>query len=121
MSVELPAGSASIATARRAARDFAQSCGADPNDLALAASEAVTNAVVHGYRDEENGAIELVAYQDGEHCVLEVADHGVGMRPHPGVHGLGMGLPVISTIADSVEILSLNPGTAIRMRFRIAA
>src|SRR6188472_196076 len=120
MSVDLLSGSASIAVARRVARDLARSCGADPNDLALAASEAVTNAVVHGYRDKEDGAIELVGYQDGEHCVLEVADRGVGMRPHPGVHGLGMGLPVISTIADSVEILSLNPGTAIRMRFRIA-
>ena len=52
--------------------------------------------------------------------MLEVADRGVGMRPHPGVHGLGMGLPVISTVADSVEIVSLEPGTAIRMRFSTA-
>jgi stage II sporulation protein AB (anti-sigma F factor) len=121
MSVELAAGSASIAAARRAARDFARSCGANAQDLALAASEAVTNAVVHGYRGDQDGPIELVGYREGDHCVLEVADHGVGMRPHPEVHGLGMGLPVISTVADSVEILSLDPGTAIRMRFRIPA
>lgn len=120
MSVELAAGSASIAEARRAAREFAQVCGANPDDLALAASEAVTNAVVHGYRDDEDGPIELSGYRDGHECVLEVADRGVGMRPHPGAHGLGMGLPVISTVADSVEILSLEPGTAVRMRFRIA-
>jgi anti-sigma regulatory factor (Ser/Thr protein kinase) len=120
MTVELPGESTSIARARSAARRLARACGANPDDLALAASEAVTNAIVHGYRDDEAGAIELNGYRDGEDCVLEVADRGVGMRPHPGVHGLGMGLPVISTIADSVEIVSLEPGTAIRMRFRTA-
>jgi anti-sigma regulatory factor (Ser/Thr protein kinase) len=121
MSVELPSGPASIAAARRAARRIARACGADPDDLALAASEAVTNAIVHGYRDDESGEVELTGYRDGEDCVLEVADRGVGMRPHPGIHGLGMGLPVISTLADSVEIVSLEPGTAIRMRFSTAS
>jgi serine/threonine-protein kinase RsbW/stage II sporulation protein AB (anti-sigma F factor) len=121
MSLELPGDSSSIARAREAVRRFARGCGADPDDLALAVSEAVTNALMHGYRDQGPGAIAVNGYVDGGHCVLEVADRGVGMRPHPGVGGLGMGLPVISTIATSVEILSLDPGTAIRMRFPVSA
>ena len=120
VSVELPGDSASIARARRVARRLARACGANADDLALAASEAVTNALVHGYREDQTGAIELNGYREGDQCVLEVADRGVGMRPHPGVHGLGMGLPVISTVAESVEIVSLEPGTAIRMRFSTA-
>jgi anti-sigma regulatory factor (Ser/Thr protein kinase) len=117
--LELSGDSASIARARRAARRFAQACGADPDDLALAVSEAVTNALIHGYREEKPGGIELSGYLNGDNCVLEVADRGVGMRPHPGARGLGVGLPVISTVADSVEIVSLEPGTAIRMRFPV--
>jgi anti-sigma regulatory factor (Ser/Thr protein kinase) len=120
MSVELQGELASIARARRVARRVARACGANADDLALAASEAVTNAIVHGYREDHAGAIELSGYRDGDQCVLEVADRGVGMRPHVGVHGLGMGLPVISTVADSVEIVNLEPGTAIRMRFSTA-
>ena len=121
LNLELPGDSGSIAHARRAVRTFARACGADPDDLALAASEAVTTALVHGYRGDGSGAVELTGYVDGTHCVLEVADRGVGMKPHPGKHGLGMGLPVISTVAASVEILSLEPGTAIRMRFPLTA
>jgi anti-sigma regulatory factor (Ser/Thr protein kinase) len=117
MSVQLPGRSASIARARHATRRFARACGADPDDLALAVSEAVTNALIHGYRDGERGPIKLTGYLNGDYCVLEVADRGVGMRPHPGGHGLGVGLPVITAVADSVEIVSLDPGTAIRMRF----
>jgi anti-sigma regulatory factor (Ser/Thr protein kinase) len=120
MRIELRGDSSSIARARDAVRRFARGCGANPNDLALAVSEAVTNALVHGYRDQGAGAIAVNGYVDGDHCVLEVADHGVGMRPHAGIGGLGMGLPVISAIATSVEILSLDPGTAIRMRFPVA-
>lgn len=117
MKVELPGKSASIANARRAARRFADECGASPDDLALAASEAVTNAIVHGYRNGDRGSIELVGYREGDQCVLEVADRGVGMLPHPGSRGLGMGLPVIGNLAEQVEIVDADPGTLIRMRF----
>jgi serine/threonine-protein kinase RsbW len=120
MRVELPGRSGSIADARSAAREFARECGASPDVLALAASEAVTNAIVHGYRDGDHGSIELVGYRDGDQCVLEVADRGVGMLPHPGSKGLGMGLPVIGNLADQVEILDAGPGTLIRMRFGLA-
>jgi anti-sigma regulatory factor (Ser/Thr protein kinase) len=107
----------SIARARDEARRFAMGCGAAPDDVALAASEAVTNAIVHGYRDGGGGSIELRGYSDGDDCVLEVIDYGVGMRPHPENNGLGLGLPVISAIAGRVEILNLDRGTAVRMRF----
>ncbi len=118
LEVQLAGTPASIARAREAVRSFADGCGADADDLALAASEAVTNALVHGYRDGVAGSIGLRGYRDGDDCVLVVTDHGVGMRPHPGRSGLGMGLPVITAVAQSVEIVSLPRGTAIRMRFR---
>lgn len=117
LSIELAGEAASIARAREVTRDFAERCGADPDDLALAVSEAVTNALVHGYRDGRAGTIGLRGYPEGDDCILEVLDGGVGMRPHAGAPGLGLGLPVITALAVSVEILSLESGTAIRMRF----
>jgi anti-sigma regulatory factor (Ser/Thr protein kinase) len=117
LNVELAGEAASIARARHAARRFAEGCGADPDDLALAASEAVTNALVHGYRNGRSGTIGLRGYPEGDDCILEVLDDGVGMRPHADSPGLGLGLPVITALADKVEILSLESGTAIRMRF----
>ena len=115
--VEFAADAASIGGAREAARRLAGLCGANPDDLALAASEAVTNALVDGYRNGAGGTIELRGYQDGSDCVLEVSDSGVGMRPHPGSPGLRLGLPVITAVAGSVEIESVGTGTAVRMRF----
>jgi serine/threonine-protein kinase RsbW len=117
LDIELSGDPGSIALARAAARDFADSCGADPDDLALAVSEAVTNAIVHGYRGGDDGLVGLVGYREDQDCVVEVSDRGIGMRPHPDSPGLGLGLPVISALAASVEIVSLGHGTAIRMRF----
>ena len=117
LDIELVGEPASIARARQAARDFADACGANSDDLALAVSEAVTNAIVHGYRDGGPGRVDLECWRDGDECIVEVTDRGVGMRPNPGSPGIGMGLPVITALADTVEIVSLDRGTAIRMRF----
>lgn len=115
--IEFPAEAESIGLARQAAREFAAACGANGDDIALAVSEAVTNAIVHGYRGRASGGVELECWREGDDCFIEITDRGVGMRPHPGSPGLGMGLPVISALADTVEIVSLDRGTAIRMRF----
>lgn len=117
LDLEFTGDPGSIAEARAAAREFADTCGADPDDLALAVSEAVTNAIVHGYRGGNDGVVALVGYREDEDCVVEVTDWGVGMRPNPRSPGLGLGLPVISALAGSVEIVSLGGSTAIRMRF----
>src|SRR5438552_6877621 len=50
LDLEFAGDPGSIALARAAAREFADTCGADADSLALAVSEAVTNAIVHGYR-----------------------------------------------------------------------
>ena len=120
LGIELASRPASVAQARGAVRRFAEGCGADPDDVALAVSEAVTNAIVHGYRDGRTGSITLRGWRDGDECVVEVADRGVGMRPHAEAESLGLGLPVITALATRVEIVSLPRGAAVRMRFPAA-
>ena len=89
-------------------------------DIALAVTEACTNAVVHAYRNT-TGMIEVVATpDDGVLCVV-VRDRGAGITPRVDTPGLGVGLPVIAAIAMSVEIGSPpGGGTEVRMRFSLA-
>jgi serine/threonine-protein kinase RsbW len=88
-------------------------------DIALAVTEACTNAVVHAY-PTGGGTINVTAsHVDG---ALEVAvrDYGGGMSPRVDTPGLGVGLPVIAAIARSVEIGSpRDGGTEVRMHFAL--
>jgi anti-sigma regulatory factor (Ser/Thr protein kinase) len=89
-------------------------------DIALAVTEACTNAVVHAYRDS-SGTISVTASHADGALTVTVRDHGSGMAPHVDTRGLGVGLPVIAAIAQSVEIGSpRGGGTEVRMRFALA-
>lgn len=46
-------------------------------DVKTAVSEAVTNAIIHGYEDETK-QVELTCDQNGQQLVVTVEDHGVG-------------------------------------------
>ncbi|HEX6988096.1 MAG TPA: ATP-binding protein, partial [Bacillota bacterium] len=47
-------------------------------EIKVAVSEAVTNAVVHAYPDEP-GVVHVRAEVDGEQLTVVVSDHGVGI------------------------------------------
>lgn len=117
------AGPGAPGIARRAVREFLR--GADPcalADVLLAVSEVVTNCVVHGYRDVPHGTVELEARRNGDHLLLSVADAGSGMAPRLDSPGLGLGLPLISQIAERVDISSpANGGTLVSMHFSLDA
>ena len=44
--------------------------------MLLACSEAVANAIEHGYRDDPFGQVEVVATVSPEAVEIRVADHG---------------------------------------------
>ena len=117
LSIELSPEPESVSKARSVLRDLARRCGGNAGDITLAVSEAVTNALVHGYRKAAYGSIMLEAWLRGDHLMVRVADHGVGMRPHPEWRGLGIGLKVIRLIADEVSFESSESGVQITMRF----
>jgi anti-sigma regulatory factor (Ser/Thr protein kinase) len=119
--LRLPADPNSVAVARHAASRFAQESGADASAVALAISETVTNAIMHGHSDG-TGEVEVTAQPNGgEHIVVTVTDNGPGMRPNPDSPGLGYGLSMVGSLAEEVAIRSPeNGGTSLRMRFRTA-
>jgi serine/threonine-protein kinase RsbW/stage II sporulation protein AB (anti-sigma F factor) len=111
--------------ARHAVRDFLHSLGADPRalgDVLLALSEVVTNAVVHGYRNEAGGEVRVEAQHSADELLLSVADHGGGMAPRPDSPGLGLGLPLVGRIAKKVDITAeVGGGTLVSMSFSLDA
>ncbi|SRR5436190_19951405 len=120
--IEVAAAAPGVPLVRHALRGLLSGIDVDDDviaDIALAVTEACTNAVVHAYRDGR-GTIQVTAsHVDG---ALEVAvrDHGGGMSPRVDTPGLGVGLPVIAAIAESVEIGSPpDGGTEVRMHFAL--
>jgi anti-sigma regulatory factor (Ser/Thr protein kinase) len=85
---------------------------ADPADVALAVSEAVTNAIIHAYVGAPApGEVEVVARRiEGDGLQVDVCDEGRGMTPRLDSPGLGVGLAVVASVARHVEIQARPAG-----------
>jgi anti-sigma regulatory factor (Ser/Thr protein kinase) len=121
----LPAIPASVTALRHEVADFVTAAGIGDPVLAgvkLAVSEAVTNAVVHAYADSDApGEVRVLACVDADEVRVTVSDDGCGMVPRLDSPGLGVGLPFIAHLADTLDIEQHDGGgTELRMSFRIA-
>ena len=99
-------------------------------DIKTAVSEAVTNAIVHGY-EGTRGTVILRASIDGTLLTIEITDKGRGiadipqaMEPffttHPEQERSGMGFAVMQTFMDDLRVTSTpGQGTTVRMKKRI--
>ena len=120
MELRLAAEPPSVAIVRRELAAFVdEQFGAAPADVALAVSEAVSNVVLHAYRDGTRGTVRVVACVYPNELVVVVRDYGCGMRPHPGSPGAGLGLSIIGAAASAMNVERPDDGgTRIRLRFR---
>ena len=101
-------------------------------DVKTAVSEAVTNAIVHGY-EGTRGMVTLRAAIEGHTLTIVVEDHGRGIRDipramepffttHPEQERSGMGFSVMQTFMDALHVESQpGQGTRVTMRKRIRA
>jgi anti-sigma regulatory factor (Ser/Thr protein kinase) len=117
----IPADTGAPSAARKAVRDFLRGVGVDPgalSDVLLAVSEVVTNCVVHAYRGQPGGNVDLEARRNGGTLHLSVADAGAGMAPRHDSPGLGLGLPLVGRVAQKVDITAqAGGGTLVSMSF----
>ena len=85
-------------------------------DVKTAVSEAVTNAIIHGYNDESR-QVKLVCERNGEELTVIVEDEGVGiddveqaMQPFytskPELERSGMGLSFTEALMDKLLVES---------------
>ena len=124
LELTLPARPENVAVARHAIGGFADVLEVPDQTLAdvkLAVTEACTNVVVHAYPDGEGPMGLRASVNDGVLRVV-VVDHGRGILPRADSPGLGLGLPLIATLAESLELgTGTSEETEVRMTFRLDA
>ena len=113
-----------ITPLRHAVADYARAVGIRGEQLdavRLAVSEALTNVVLHAYRDEPGQVHVTVRLVENELWVL-VADDGCGLSLPAQSPGLGWGLAFITDSCDSFTLAErAEGGVEARMVFRLAA
>jgi len=119
-----PAIPGSVPAARHELAELAMAAGALPQTLEavqLAASEALSNAVLHAYPDSAGAVHVTAAVASGELWVL-IADDGCGLEGGTQRAGLGIGLALIAQVADHLTVQPrANRGVELQMRFDLAA
>lgn len=123
LTIELNATSrpAIVSEFRHAAGNFARRHGADERgveDVELAVSEAVTNAVKYAYEEGEDGRVGLLGSVADGWLEIQVLDRGHGFRGGRS-DGLGLGLSIIAQTAGDLTISQGERGTNVRMRFLV--
>lgn len=96
-------------------------------DIKMAVSEAVTNAIVHGY-SEKKGTVTIECSYEGNTLEIEVKDEGKGinnveqaMMPlytaSESEDRAGLGFTVMQEMMDDIEVCShLGKGTSVKMK-----
>lgn len=123
MKLELPAEPSSVPKLRRIASEFASEQGLGEDvvaDVALAVSEAVTNAVMYADPSGGEGVVELCAVRRSEWLEVRVRDRGAAFG-RGSDDGLGLGLTIIARLAAELKIVQEGEGTEAWMRFPLAA
>jgi serine/threonine-protein kinase RsbW len=111
-----------VALVRAALSGLADAAGFDEElttDIKTAVSEACNNVVLHAY-EGETGPMDVTVYCGSDRIDVLVADRGTGITrlSSAGDH-MGLGLALISALADQAEFTSPSDGgTEVRMRFR---
>jgi len=94
-------------------------------EIKTVVSEAVTNAIIHGYESDENGMIELKASLDGNKLRVTVADRGMGIENVEQAkqplfttkveeERSGLGFMIMESFTDLFEVSSaLGQGTTV--------
>ena len=94
----------------------------DLGDLKLAVTEACSNSVRHAYADAE-GHVEIVYTLTADTLEVVVTDQGEGFEPNDreldanGLSEGGLGIDIIRSIADELEMGPGEGGRGSRLRF----
>lgn len=103
----------------------------DLEEIKVATSEAVSNAIIHGYQNRSDGMVKVIGtLYDGE-LVIEVIDEGVGiadiqeaLKPafSTDPERMGLGFVFMQSFMDDVRVDSqVDRGTTVTMRKRIGS
>ncbi|MDE7363592.1 MAG: anti-sigma F factor [Ruminococcus sp.] len=131
----VPSLSVNESTARAVVSSFIVQ--ADPtveelSDIRTAVSEAVTNCIVHGYRNSQGNIEIVVRIMPNREIYIKIKDNGCGiadvqqaMQPlfttAPEEERSGLGFSVMESFMDRLTVKSrVNKGTTVTMRKKLS-
>ncbi len=129
--VNIPSNPTFERVVRASAAEIGQALGFSPErveDLKLAVSEAVTNAIEHGNKNEVGKLVAVVFVLDHEKLEIRITDQGEGVgcldftqrvvEEHNLESGMlrGFGMYLISALVDDYEVSSSHTGTVLTLR-----
>jgi len=98
-------------------------------EIKVATSEAVSNAIIHGYQNQPHGKVVLFLIQEDDVLTIIVEDNGIGivdieqaMQPaySSEPERMGLGFVFMQSFMDSLDIKSEpGKGTIITMRKKL--
>ena len=132
--LEFSSRAENVAFARVAAAAFVSQLDftiSDLEEIKVAVSEAVSNAIIHAYENDPEQLVRLEISIAGEYMEMEVVDYGKGMEDiekamepafstHP--ERMGLGFSFMRSFMDKFSVQSApGKGTSIRMSKRAGA
>ncbi|GGC86837.1 anti-sigma F factor [Thalassobacillus devorans] len=96
-------------------------------EIKTVVSEAVTNAIIHGYHERPDGKIYISCSLDDGEMELMIQDHGEGIADieeareplytsKPELERSGMGFTIMENFMDKVDVISSpEEGTTVRL------
>jgi stage II sporulation protein AB (anti-sigma F factor) len=101
------------------------------DEIKVAVSEAVSNAIIHGYGNDATKTVRMQVWQYRTALVVQVRDEGVGIEDVPlamqpdfttGVEHLGLGFAFMSSFMDKLRVESApGKGTTVTMLKTLSA
>lgn len=125
LQLSLPARAENVIVVRQAVAGLGEAFGlADQrvDDLKTVVTEACNNVVVHAY-EGEGGPLEVSAKASADQLEVTITDRGQGFHPRAdaGESSLGIGLPLIASLADGFEISGeAGQGSTTTVRFSLS-
>ncbi|KKB36441.1 anti-sigma F factor [Bacillus thermotolerans] len=101
-------------------------------EIKTVVSEAVTNAIIHGYEGNPAGTVYVSVILEDDVVDLIIRDEGVGMEDveeareplfttKPELERSGMGFTIMENFMDEIEVIShKGNGTTVRLKKQIA-
>ena len=126
--LSLPSRIDTVATAAAAVAEFLSRSGISDDaafGIDMAVREAVTNAVIHGNRQDENKTVDVTLKSSPEAVEISVHDQGPGFNPEDVpdptaaeniLKASGRGIFFMRTFMDEVDwLIRPEGGTTVRM------
>lgn len=104
---------------------------AELDEIKVAVSEAVSNAIIHGYENQTQHMVSMEIDIDGDDLAILIHDDGVGiadiemaMQPtySSSTERMGLGFSFMQSFMDKVDVRSvLGQGTSVRLYKKLCA